>query len=316
MKPHHSIPLIAASLLPLLAPTIHAATITETTDAGGGSGTGSGVNSDYSAALYGTPAAAPTAGNNYVTAANLGGGGTTDGIAYTTRIRINDVTNTANAGTINTFQGNSLELVGGVELLDKTLGGNGASVNLILDGGSLFDEAANANGTTSLAGSIQVNTGVATLGLDQSGSAVLNVNSVITGTGTLALFGFLGNTPNTVNLNGNINAFDGTFNLSTGGTYDITTNAVAAGATLNVSQTSAVVDLTNNLTLGGLVDGSTTIHAGTYTAAQLNTLDGNSDFVDASNSKTVTVIPEPQIGALVLLGMGGLLLIRRRQQSV
>jgi hypothetical protein len=221
--------LVAPCIAALLA--AHAqAQITETTDDNGAAGTGSGVASDWNAALWGTPAAAPASGNTYVTAPNLGGGGTSGGIPYTTRVRIND------AGGINTFQGNSIELVSGVQLLDKSLTGDGASGDLILDGGSLFDEAANTPGTTSLSGTIQVNSSGATapayLGIDQfSTTAVLNVNSTLIGSGTLDLFGILTVTPttdvNTVNLNGNINSFDGTLNFYTNGTLGITTAADA-----------------------------------------------------------------------------------------
>jgi hypothetical protein len=65
--------------------------------------------------------------------------------------------------------------------------------------------------------------------------------------------------------------------------------------------------------LGSLEDGSNVIGPGTYTAAQLNSLDGNSDFVDSTGLNTVTVVPEPQTWASLPCGLAVLMVLWQRR---
>ena len=306
MYPPTKVLLVASLLLAGLTAHARAAAIVQT--AGQSSGP-----SDWNSADWGTPAATPTTGNTYITNAALGG--STDGtfgVNTTSYLRIFDV-----VGGTNTFGGDSIEDVSGERLLDKAGPGDGVAANLILDSGSLFEEAANAAGTTFLNGTINVpsGTGVATIGVNQTGASTLNINATLTGTGMLNLAGSNGLTPSTMLLNGSINIFSGTISTLTVGTYGITTNAMALNAKLSL--TTGTFDLSNNLTVGGLTVGKTTFAPGTYTAALIDSMSGTSVVVDTSSGgmDTITVVPEPGTWVIGLVAVGGLALqqLRRRQ---
>lgn len=226
-----------------------AADITQTVNQSGAAATG------WSAAIWGTPAAAPSSGNNYITPA-----------AFFVR--------TPNNATPGTFAGDSLRIDAGGTLWLKHSGINAASVNLVMNGGTIQFHGGTVNNTnSSLAGTIQM-LGNATISSDQaaatachiwlrspiSGSANFTVNMTPAGYG-LFLSGsnsaFVGNWTNSGGfiqiLSGTTNALgSGVVTLLNAGNYlwfnstnDQTVNNVLTGLG------SLVKANTNTVTLGG-----------------------------------------------------------------
>jgi hypothetical protein len=75
--------------------------------------------------------------------------------------------------------------------------------------------------------------------------------------------------------------------------------------------TGSSVNLANSITLAGLEVNLGAIAAGTYTAAELNTLTSSSSFAGGS---TLTVVPEPSTtGFIFALLVGATVLVRRRR---
>ena len=101
--------------------------------------------------------------------------------------------------------------------------------------------------------------------------------------------------------------FTGTVNLQQGElAFSNSFSLVSASLTINASDNSVV--LANDVTFGSMEFEGSSLAAGTYKAAELNTEFGTTRF---SGSESLTVIPEP--GTLGLLGISaaGLLLARR-----
>ena len=267
------------------------------------------IANDTSSTAWSTKSApwgqVPIAANNYVTAPDLPGATTETasgfGANYTTRLR----------DTGSVFPGNSLTVVGDTEVLLK--GGNNSvsTANIILDGGIIAYGVSGAN-TVGLAGGLDVQTsGI----LGMGGNNTLNVSSTLTGSGTLMLSA--SDTSPTIEFTGNDSGFNGVFQIGDGGaagfvTVDFTEPLnPSASITMGTVGTSAdVLDLSSSLTVSSFDFGATSLAAGTYTAAELNSLVGDDSQFTGSGTLTIQPVPEPSVALLGSFGTLVLLLKR------
>lgn len=288
---------LAAGFLAL--PSAHAATIVQTVSAGGGV--------DWNAALWDSPAAAPTAGNDYVTAAGLiASGGTSlgTGTNVTSRIRL--------VSTGLTFAGDSLTVSAGTEILGKNAGTY--SANIILNGG-IIRWAPDATSSATLGGTINVaaDSVIGVVQVTAAASTAFTVSSKLTGSSNLRLAAGQGSL-HTLSFTGDLSGYTGTFNAGGGGNlltlnlaqeYNLPNLGLAFGDFTTADQ----LNLSHDISIGSFSFGASSLDAGTYTAAELNALYGSgSQFLGGS---TLTVIPEPT--AALLGGLGLLTLLRRRR---
>jgi autotransporter-associated beta strand protein len=91
---------------------------------------------------------------------------------------------------------------------------------------------------------------------------------------------------------------------------------IGDGATLTFATSGTTINLnfTGADTLAAITNGTTSASAGTYTAAQLNTLFGGSNFA-GTGSLTVAGTPVPEPASVGILGLTSLgLLLRRRRR--
>ena len=231
-------------------------------------------------AIWGTPAAVPTSGNNYET---------TNGL----------VVRTPNSTTPAAFAGNSLQIDSGGILYLKNGGetsGNAAVVNLLLNGGQIDFHGGFASNGAAVAGTLQVlaNSIITT---DQTGAnaADIWVQSPISGNGNLTVN--MNSTTNSVILSGNNSAYSGNWtNASTFGNIKIlsgTTNALGSGGVILVNSGSWLVfDSTNDLVVNNLISGpGSVVKQNTNTV----TLNGNNTF---TGSLLIS-------GGVLQLGAGG-----------
>ncbi|QTN32396.1 hypothetical protein HZ994_08660 [Akkermansiaceae bacterium] len=270
------------------AASLHAAVITQTVS-----------NQDWDNAIWGSPAALPTAGNDYVT---LGAG---------TILRMNNDL----AGSNSTFAGDSLTVSPGARVLLKNINSSSTINGDIIMQGALMDHGANGPGSATLNATNLVVSGNNEFALGLTN--IFNINATLTGSGNL-FFAERDNNENTnrVSISG-ISAYTGTI------TVGDTPNSYAAlnadfgltidfGVNYHFQDTftllnSSILQVNNGQTLtfneGDLLDGITAIGPGTYTA---NTL--GSSF---SGNGSIVVIPEPS--AALLGAFGALVLLLRRR---
>ncbi len=254
-------------------------------------------NIDWNSAMWGTPAAAPTAGNDYVTTSG------------NTRIPAN----TSNS----TFGGDSLTVVSGSSALMKNSGStstiNGA---FNLDGG-LLNLGPNGGVDSNLSGTLDVAsfnvTGIGSQIQIGNAGGNLTVTSALSGTGNLDLVGANSQIVDIVSFNG-LSSYSGAISLGTSGalTLGFGTSSYTFSNALTIFDTSVLqVNSGQTLTfnLGDLVDPNGAVAAGTYTGGDLNALGSNY----ANNGGTIVVVPEPSGAILSLLGLGSLCLVRRRR---
>lgn len=278
-----------AMLFALGATASHAATIVQTVG-----------NIDWNANMWGSPAAAPTAGNDYVTATGV----------------TNDLVRISANGGSSTFGGASLRIVSGTAgLLKNSNSTSTINGSLILDGG-LINHGPNGGDTSNLAATLDVDGfEVRSASEIQIGNAAgnLTVTAPLTGAGNLALYGTNSQTGDIVSFNG-ISAFTGTINLGTSGalTLGFGTADYTFSNTLNILGTS-VLQVNNGqtltFTLGDLIDPvNGAVAVGTYTGAGLTGLGANY----ANNGGTLVVIPEPSAALLGLACLSAVFLRRRR----
>jgi hypothetical protein len=312
MKIRHHKPLtavFAASLTTglLALPTAHAALFIQTVASGS-------TTTEWNDAIWGTPAAAPTSGNTYQTAAGL------SAASSSLLGSANDLTGRVRAyagGNGNpTFAGSSITVVGATELLVKDAGTYNAAI--VLNGGILrFSPNAGANAT--MTGSITVGSN-SVLGSVQSFASTFTIASTLTGSSTLRLAtGTATNQTITFDdgLGTSLNGFAGTLDIGGGTTRAIVDFNQAyqmglAGMAMGGYSTADILNLDANISLASFkFAANPTLAAGTYTTSQLNGLYGNgAQFTGAG---TLTVIPEPTaalLGGVALLG-----LLRRRRRA-
>jgi hypothetical protein len=226
---------------------------------------------DWNAAMWGTPAAAPTTGNDYVTA--IGGNNT---------VRISAT------GVASTFGGSSLTVSSGTRALMKNQNGAIATLNgdVILAGGRLSygPNTGPHSGTLDLVNLVVNGTGSV---IDpSSGAATLTIDGTLTGAGALTIRPENGTNARTVKFNG-INAYTGALTVQSpiqlefGAGY-IFTNSLTLQTTakFNVNQAFSFEE-------GKLVANGVTIPAGSYTGASLTAL--GASFVDGGGTLTVTL---------------------------
>ncbi len=226
-----------------------AADLTQTVNQSGAVATG------WSAAIWGTPAAAPSSGNNYITPT-----------AFFVR--------TPNNGTPGAFAGDSLRIDPGGTFWLKHSGINAATVNLIMNGGTIQFHGGTINNTnSSLAGTIQV-LGNATISSDQavgtachiwlqspiSGSADITANMSPAGYGLLLSGANSAYTGNWTNSGGFIQIVSGTTNALGSGVVTLLNagNYLWFNSTNHQTVDNVITGLgslvkanTNTVTLGG-----------------------------------------------------------------
>jgi len=292
---------VGAATILATALSTQAATITQTVAGAFGS--------NWNSAIWGSPAAAPTTGNDYVTAGGLFGSSSTAlGANVTGRIR--------ESGT--TFAGDSVTISSATEILMKQNNGSSSNGDVILDGGVIRLSPDNA-GSAILTGTLNV-TSSSVLGVVQHEAAgtTLTISSTVTGSADMRLAA-----ANTVNssvhnlaivFSGNLTGYSGTIDVG-GGNRALTLNLAEAYnlpdlmLTYGNHSSADILNLTHNIAIGAFSFGANQLDAGTYTASQLNGLFGSgSQFIGSS---TLTVIPEPTAALLGSLGM--LILLRRRR---
>ncbi len=179
--------------------------------------------------------------------------------------------------------------------------------------GGFIASAADAQGGSALAGSIHLNAPLGALALrpNGTGSFTWNINSTITGSGTLqvATYDVSNVRSGFIYLNGDLSAFAGTFYVGVG----TTTNASAGNSVFSVTSSAPlatlqlvpdsspffVYELSSNVTFAGLTIGNTVLAPGTYNFPQLETY-APGKFLDLGGSITVAAIPEPSTVGLVL----------------
>jgi autotransporter-associated beta strand protein len=199
---------------------------------------------DWTVGIWGgPPAAVATSNNNYETPG-----------AFFVR--------TPNSTTPAAFAGNSLQIDSGGTLYLKNGGetsGNAATVNLLLNGGTMNFHGGFAPNGPAVAGTIQVpaNSVITT---DQTGgnAADIWVQSPISGSGNLTVN--MNSTTNSVILSGNNSAYSGNWtNASTFGCIKIfsgTTNALGSGGVTLVNAGSWLVfNSTNNVVVNNWING-------------------------------------------------------------
>jgi autotransporter-associated beta strand protein len=234
-------------------------------------------------AIWGTPAAVATSGNDYETPSTF-------------HVR------TPNSTTPAAFAGDSLQIDSGGVLDLKNGGetsGNPATVNLLLNGGQMnFHGGFAANGAA-VAGTLQV-LADSVITTDQTGAAAGNIwlQSTLSGSGDLTVD--MKSTTNSVILTGNNFAYTGSWtNASTNGNIKIvsgTTNALGSGSVTLVRAGSGLVfNSTNNLAVNNLISGlGSVVKQNTNTV----TLNGNNTFTGSVQITNGTL----QLGASGSIG--------------
>lgn len=281
----------------LLLPSLNADTFYQTVDQAGG-----GTSTNWTEAIWGTPAAAATAGNDY--------------ISENMTLRTNN-----NSGT-TTFAGDTLTMINSNLIFRRS-----SRANFILDGASFSAVTSGAiDGTILLAAgktaTFDTNTRTPSLTATLSGSGTFTKTGVGTLTVTNAANTYTGTwvvTQDTLT-SSTAGSFDtvGTFDVS-GGTLDIGYAFNGSATDLSLSGTG-LFDLGNgfNYTFASVSIGGTSLASGTYGYADLS-VSQQAFFVSGSDTITVvgTTIPEPSVGAL-LGGIGTLLFTvgRRRKPAL
>jgi autotransporter-associated beta strand protein len=219
---------------------------------------------DWTVAIWGSPTAAvATSGNNYETTNTL-------------YVRTPNNLNPA------AFAGNSLQIDSGGTLYLRNGGetsGNAATMNLLLNGGTIDFHGGFAVNGAAVAGTLQV-LADSVITTDVTGVAAGNIwlQSTLSGSGNLTVN--MKSTTNSVILSGNNSAYNGNWtNASTFGNIKIlsgTTNALGSGSVTLVNAGSELIfNSTNNLAVNNLISGlGSVVKQNTNTV----TLSGNNTF--------------------------------------
>lgn len=296
---------IAALTLPVVG---YSDTINQTV-----SNPSSSTQPSWNSAIWGTPAAAPTSGNSYVTVAGgFSAANTQLGVSVTGRVREDG----------EAFAGDSITVSPNTEILFKGIG-NTSTGNVILNGGVLRYSPNNPGGVGTLAGTLDI-TAESYLGIAQQNTSSFDVNSTLTGSSLLHLAaGISTGSPGALNIvfGGDLSGYNGTFDLG-GGTGSFTTAtlgfgqayALSAGLMMGQYATADILNLDYNLSVTSFTFGANSLADGTYSVSQLNSLYGSGSQFTGTGSLTVGVVPEPGTMALASLAGGVALLLGRRQK--
>jgi hypothetical protein len=330
--------LLAAACSALTIPMASAATISQTVN--------SGTTTSWNDAMWGTPAAAPTSGNDYRTVAT----GTNTNI-YTINgttwsqlnwtVQSSDANTVAAASTSSTFAGDSLIVSTQAPINWRATGGSTQTANIVFDGGfvrgNTLGGAALGSRSSTMAGTIgfATPTTAAAIGAFSPTDNTLydfTIDSAITGAaGNLLQLTMSGGTSSnrniTVGLTGDLSDYFGTIYagvvtsalsgaaIGTSSSFSITSDAVNATVQLDTTTTNFRYNLgSGNVTFGELTYGNgmgISIAQGVWDAAELNTLTGTSAFF--GDGTITVVIPEP--GTTLSLATFGLVLALRRRRS-
>jgi autotransporter-associated beta strand protein len=185
--------------------------------------------------------------------------------------------NVRNGG--GTIDNNGTSITIAQALVHSTIDGDNAT-----DGGLTFSGAGTTtlSGTNTFTGPTMVNTGMLILG--SSGSLAGSISLSVASGGTLQL-------DQNVSLN------------------DTITLSLVSGTTLDLNFAFGTDE-----TIGALVLNGTTAPAGTYDAAALAGLGGASGITfTGTGSLTVAAVPEPNVVALIVVGLFGALTFARRR---
>jgi lysophospholipase L1-like esterase len=238
-----------------------------------------GTSTAWNSAIWGSPAAAPTSGNTYVSKAGMFGSSSTKfGVNVTGRVR-------SYGGT---FASASVRIVAGTELLLKP---GSHSANLVFDDGGVLRLSPDSTGTASLNGSIDV-TGTSVFGVVSTGTTSLTIESAVSGTSTLKLRAGDGN-GNALSFNGDLSGLTGVMEIGGGNnllTVGLKQDYHLPAVELRMGGYSTVdrLDLSHHLTFKSFTFGGTSLAPGTYSAGELNLTFGNgSQFTNNGGSLTV-----------------------------
>jgi hypothetical protein len=291
-----------------LAASSQAATINQTTNPPAGT--------DWNqTSVWGGNAVIPS--NDYASAA-LGGASATSFIVNGTTWASN--TNVRDSTGTSTFGGGSLILNSNTRLLMKAIGSPATSTaNIVLNGGYI-SAAPNGGGTTVLAGTINNFAGFSAIGMQPFAGTTqtFNINSTITGGGLLQFTQTSGqaNTIAHMNLNGDISSFTGTLYFaqaatptSVGSDFSIAGSAPLATLQFATGATSFLFNVNNNISFSSVILNGGALAPGTYSVSDLNGFAGGK----FAGLGSITVIPEPSTIGLGVVGLLGLLAVKRRR---
>lgn len=247
-----------------------------------------GLGTNWNQATWGTPAAVPTSGNDYITPAGF------------------DV-RTPDTQTPSSFLGDSLQIESGARLLLKNGGADAglATANIILNGGQMSYNTANATTISTIGGTLQVLADSTINSL--AGSANTRdiwLRSALSGSGNLTV----GMVNRALVLLGNNSGFTGNWTVT--GRLEIgsdSVNALGSGSVLLFDPANALAfNATNDFTVTNLIDG-----AGVVVKLNTNTVTWSGDnatffgTVQASNGVLRLATASSLASATVITLAGG-----------
>lgn len=282
--------LFLASLFCAASAGMHAAVITQIANTTSGK--------DWNdASTWGATAAS---GNTYfsttgfMASTSAGIGNTT----YTSLLRENGVT----------FNGTSITLVSGTQLLLKQALNQASNGNIILSGGSIRHSTGD-NSLATISGILNVAAeswiGEGSGSNNNTSNAILTISSTLIGSATLHLGAAVD--PGTIAFTGDLSGFSGTLDIgnSVSGRENLTVSLSGANlgnATVKMGFYTSmdILNLTGSTSMKAFNYNGTVLGNGTYDVSTLNSMFG-SQF---TGTGSLTVVPEPSTFAMLLGSLG------------